>query len=161
MTAGERIAFAVDNFMVPGLAMALIAAVQSGLISPDDDDDWDRIRKRSLTAMLTEPVSGVPVIQDIADAAVRSAVTGKPVQNGIFEVSLFRPAEEASRDFINLLRNWDNAGYSLYIGASLAGQLVGMPVVQVYEEYEKMYQWNFGDKKSKKLEQKLKGDNRK
>lgn len=161
MDAGERIAFAIDNFMVPGLVMALVAAVRSGLADPDDDDDWDRIRKQSLTALLTEPISGVPVVQDIADATVRSAVTGKPVQNGVFEVSLFRPAEQASRDFINLMKNWNNLGYSLYVGASLTGQLLEMPVVQVYEEYEKMYNWNFGDEDSKALKTKLKGDKKK
>lgn len=157
MGAGERIAFVLDNLMIPGLWMAFIAAVQRGLFFADDDDDWDRVRKQSFIALLTEPVSGVPIIQDIADGMVRSAVTGKPVSTGFFDVSLLRPAEDTARNADELLRHLDNIGYSLYLGTSIAGILTGMPVVQVYEEYEKMYQWNFGDSKSKKLKQTLKG----
>lgn len=161
MGAGERIAFVLDNLMIPGITMALIAAVQRGLFFADDDDDWDRVRKQSFIALLTEPVSGVPIIQDIADGMVRSAVTGKPVSTGFFDVSLLRPAEDTARNADELLRHLDNIGYSLYLGTSIAGILTGMPVVQVYEEYEKMYQWNFGDSKSKKLKQTLKGGNKK
>lgn len=157
MGAGERIAFVLDNLMIPGLSMALIAAVQRGLFFADDDDDWDRVRKQSFIALLTEPVSGIPIIQDIADGMVRSAVTGKPVSTGFFDVSLLRPAEDTARNADELLHHLDNLGYSLYLGTSIAGILTGMPVVQVYEEYEKMYQWNFGDSKSKKLKQTLKG----
>ena len=158
MDAGERIAFAVDNFMVPGLVMALVAACREGLLNPDDDDDWDRIRKQSLIALLTEPVSGVPVVQDIADATIRSAVTGRPMQSGVFEVSLFRPAEEVSRDFVKVLQNWNNLGYTTYTMASIMGLLFGMPIIQVYEEYEKMYQWNFGDEDSKPIKKQLQGE---
>ena len=161
MDAGERIAFAVDNFLVPGLVMTLVAAVRGGLLSPDDDDDWDRIRKQSLIALLTEPVSGLPLVQDIADGVVRAAVTGRPAQGGVFEVSLFRPAEDVSREFVNMFRYWNELGYTTYAAASITGMLFGMPVVQVYEDYEKMILWNFGDKSSKPIKKQLQGEKRK
>jgi viroplasmin and RNaseH domain-containing protein len=36
------------------------------------------------------------------------------------------------------------------------GMLFGMPVVQVYEDYEKMILWNFGDEDSKPIKKQLK-----
>jgi len=178
MTPAERIMFVVDNLLIPGLEQAVVMAVSAGAVGwavtgGDDDDAWDRVQQKFLVSMLTEPLSGIPMIQDISDAAIRSAVTGKPVQSGVFDVSLFRPLEESTRDFTQIMRNMKNMedfGYSVYLGACIAGMLTRMPIVQVFEDYERMlinngllpymYQqglW-FSDKR---IEQQLKGEKRK
>jgi len=164
MTAGERVAFAVDNFILPVVALGLISAIQSGIFKAaigGDDDDWDRVRRRSFIAMLSEPVSGIAVIQDVADAVVRAAVNGKPIQGEVLEVGAFRPFNDVIRDAYSAIRNWDNPDYALYLGVSAAGEAMGLPVVQVYEDYEKMILWNFGDEDSKPIKKQLQGDKKK
>lgn len=165
MTPSERVSFAVDNFLLPVVALGLISAIQGGLLAAaiggGDDDDWDRIRRRSLIAMLSEPVSGIAVIQDVADAVVRAAVNGRPIQDEVLEVGAFRPFNDIVKNAYGAVRAWDNPDYALYLGVSAAGEAMGVPVVQVYEDYEKMILWNFGDKSSKPIKKQLQGEKHK
>jgi hypothetical protein len=166
MTPAERIIFVVDNLLIPGLEQAVVMAVSAGAIGmavsgDDDEDDWDRVQQKFLISMLTEPLSGIPLIQDISDAAIRSAVTGKPVQSGVFDVSLFRPLEESARDMNQIIRNMkkmEDFGYSLYLGASIAGILTRMPIIQVYEDYERMLINNNLWFSEERAEKQLKGE---
>jgi hypothetical protein len=154
MTPGERARFAVDNIALPILALGLISGIQAGLLSAliggGDDDDWDRIKRRMFVAMLSEPLSGIAVVQDIADAVVRSAIEHKPITRDALEAGFLRPVNDVFRNGANAIRSFDDPANAVYLMSSAVGEAIGMPVIQVYEDYKKMIQWNFGDEDSKK-----------
>jgi len=161
MDAGERLSFAVENFVVPALMCAFIMAVANGLFRIDDDDDWDRVRRSFFRNLLAEPISGIPYVQDVADAMIGVFVDGRAGGRNVFEVGMLRPAEDMMSDAKKILvnlRNLDNLDQSLYIGARIAGEWYGITVIQAAEDYEKMAIRNHFYPFDKSIEKTL-GDN--
>jgi hypothetical protein len=160
MTPEQRVAFAVDNLAVPALMCAFIMATANGLLFADDDDDWDRVRKAFLRNLLSEPISGFPIVQDLADASVNAIVNGNFNGRQIFDVAMLRPLEDITQDTVKAISNLDNPDYALYLGTSIAGEVLNMPVVQVYEEYEKLLMRNGFWPSDEKLETSLKNNSK-
>jgi hypothetical protein len=71
---------------------------------------------------------------------------------------MMKPLEEGVRDTFNIFMNYDNIDYVLYLGASIAGEIYGIPAVQTFEEYEKLIRRNSGDSTSDSFEKQLKNN---
>lgn len=164
MDVGEAVEAVIMTILVP----AILAGVKGGLLqgpsSGDDDDDWGRVQRGFVRGLLSDVTSGIPIVQDISDAVVSAAQTnGKSLRNGnIFEASTLRPANDAAKEAFDLATHFDNHEYAAYVGTSLVSEILGIPFVSAYENWEKFTLRHFGDSDSKTLKQNLKqqGGNR-
>ena len=142
MSTGDAVKFFVYNFAFPALWNGLVMSLKGGLLyaafGGGDDDDAKRAEIAFWKAVLSEPLSGIPIVQDINEAMVGMLLDKRnTLRNGIFDVSALRPLEDITRDTGGILMNIDNPAYVLYLSASALGELLGIPAVQVIEDWEK------------------------
>ena len=142
MSLSNGIKAIIYNLVFPAVWNGLVMSLKAGLLytafGGGDDDDEERAKIAFWQAALSEPLSGIPLVQDVNEAMVRMLLNPRgSAVNGIFDVSALRPVEDAVRDVNGIMHNWDNPWYVMYLSASALGELYGMPAIQVIEDWEK------------------------
>lgn len=129
------------NLILP----SLLAAVVSFLLPRGSDDDkklpfWTRRFLAGAREALSSPLSGVPVVRDLWDAALGAAFTKIRGRNVHFTGAILsaRELEEISKVFRMYAQSTEavfdgNAARAFYKAAEATGWMLHVPVLQAYE----------------------------
>lgn len=125
--------------LLPAAASGLISWVFAGGLGDDDEDKATRAFWRTI---LTEPISGMPIIRDIADFAIGKALGNRGGQKVALEHSYLRGVNTIiDRVFNPVSGPFENDVYNfLYSTSKVISELYNVPVIDVYERAKKIAQ---------------------
>jgi hypothetical protein len=151
LSPGQALMALTMNLFAPAVYSAAVVAVLNGALS-DDDDDIDRALKAALVEMLTSPFSGFPLVRDVGQRVVGTAVDIAVGGKKSYRPLMFSaaPFEAASRIFESVTSSGEaltegEFSRAAWKAADAVGDIYGVPVIRIYERAVRQYKRSGGE----------------